>query len=156
MMVDPVNTALLWLWFTFWAALFYLLARSLIRIKFKQWNPRHQWKILAAVSVLVLLPATVYMQLFPPLHMNYSKETAAYWMGRAVGESTRAGKEIYVARVALAGEYGSVIAKQAIDNVASTNERCLLRTILADLPKVRDQTERRQEAQQECARAQKP
>lgn len=156
MIVDPLTTGLLWVGFTFLVLIVYLLGRALIRLRFKNWSPKHQWQVFSGISIIVLLPGTVYLEVFQPMGGIYSNEAARYWIGRAAKDNGRSGKESHVARVALSSGYGSHIAMQAIGYVEEKRERCLLRTILAELPKVRNQLERRQEAQQECGRIQKP
>ena len=153
MIVNPISTALWWVWITFLALLAWLFIRFLIRRRLTGWNPKHQWKVFAAFSVLVVLPWTVYREVFDPMMGGiYSAEAARYWVERAARESDRGAKTSHVARIALSSEYGSHVAMQAIGDVADERERCLLRTILAELPKVRDQEQRRKEAQEDCGK----
>jgi hypothetical protein len=163
MIVNPVSTGLFWVWFTFLALIAYLVGRALIRLRLKNWSPKHQWKIFAAFSVVVLLPWTVYLELFePPIGGIYSNEAAEFWIRRAARESDRGKKEAQVARLVLSSGAGdaigknSFVAKGAISRVEDPRERCILRTILAGLPNIPDQSEREHEARAECARAPKP
>ena len=147
---------LLWAWFSLLALILYLSVRAFVRVRYKKWSPRHQWKILLGVSVIALLPGTVYLEYFQPMAGIYSAGAAEYWMSRAASESDHSKKAEHVGRVALSSEYGSVVAKQAIDRVENVGERCRLRTILANLPNVRGQVERQHEARQECILKLKP
>jgi len=106
--------------------------------------------LVGAIATLAVLLAIVNMELFAPLGGVYGNMAARYWIGRAAGEKSRGEKERHISRVALSSEYGSQIAKQAIDHVEEKHERCVLRTILAELPKVRSPDDRRAEAARDC------
>jgi hypothetical protein len=60
-------------------------------------------------------------------------------------------KEAHLRRVALTGrEHGWFVASQAIGHVADPTQRCRLRTILADLPGIRNERKLEAEAADEC------
>jgi hypothetical protein len=161
-MVDPVVVGAFWAWFTFIVFLVYLLARSLIRLRIKDWSPKHQWKIFAAFSVFMLLPWTVYLELFaPPIGGVYSDEAAGFWIRRAANESDPGRKSAEVSRLVLSSRArdaigkNALVVKNAIGTVGDSRERCELRRLLAGLAGIPDRPEREAEAREECARVSK-
>jgi len=151
LIVDPIEVSLLWLWFTFLTGALYWLVWLLIRIRFKGWRLRHQWNVFAVFSLFGVLPWVVYREVYDPLMGGiYSAKTAAYWVLRASAESEHDRKREHIARVALASEYGGTIASQAIEKVGAAEERCRLRTVLAELPGVRGVDRLKEEARREC------
>ena len=133
----------------------FVLVRAILRSWFKvrEVHPAVQWKWFFATTFVVFLPTAIGLEFFRPISGTYDPIVARYWMSRAATEAEREKKEAHVRRVALSSEeYGWFIASQAIGRaIEERQERCVLRTILANLPNIRNQSELRAEAEKECA-----
>ena len=110
-----------------------------------------RWKLVAALAVVPAALIATALEFFSPPLGTYDPLAARYWMSRAAAEPTSEGKEAHVRRVALTGkEHGWFVASQAISHVENAAQRCKLRTILADLPGIRNERKLEAEAADEC------
>lgn len=103
------------------------------------------WSSLVPAFVIAL----VLVFLAPPV--GYGPLAARFWISRAAAETDAARKEEHVRRVAFASpEHGWFVASEAIASVEDPAQRCRLRTLLANLPGIRNRERLGKEASGEC------
>ena len=104
--------------------------------------------LLSAIPAGLIGLALVFV--FPPFG-GYDPMAARFWISRAAAEADAAAKEGHVRRVAFTSpEHGWFVASEAIASVEDVAQRCRLRTILANLPGVRNRERLGKEARDEC------
>ena len=110
-----------------------------------------RWRLAVWFSAVpAFLIAVVLVFLAPPFG-GYNALAARFWISRAAAETDAAVKAEHLRRVALASpEHGWFVASEAIATIEDAPQRCRLRTILANLPGVRNRERLGKEASDEC------
>jgi hypothetical protein len=116
-----------------------------------------RWKLAVWFSVVpAFLIALVLVFLAPPVG-GYDPVAARFWISRAASENEAATKEELLRRVAFASpDHGWFVASEAIGSVDDASQRCRLRTMLANLPGIRNRERLGKEARDECNAAISP
>jgi hypothetical protein len=110
-----------------------------------------RWRLAVALAVIPsLLVALVLVFLAPPMG-GYNAVAARFWIERAARESDAVARADHLRRVAFTSpEHGWFAASEAIGSIQDASQRCRLRTILANLPGIRNRERLGKEARDEC------
>jgi hypothetical protein len=111
----------------------------------------HRWRLAVGFSIVPsFLIALVLVFLAPPVG-GYGSLAARFWIARAAAEDDSADKLEHLRRVAFTSpDHGWFVASEAIDSVEDAAQRCRLRTMLANLPGIRNRERLGNEARDEC------
>jgi hypothetical protein len=110
-----------------------------------------RWRLAVGFSLVPsFLIALVLVFLAPPVG-GYGSLAARFWISRAAVEADTAEKLEHLRRVAFTSpDHGWFVASQAIGSVEDAAQRCRLRTMLANLPGIRNRERLGNEARDEC------
>jgi hypothetical protein len=110
-----------------------------------------RWRLAVWFSIVPsFLIALVLVFLAPPVG-GYGPLAARFWVSRAAAEPDATAKAEHLRRVAMASpEHGWFSASEAIGSIEDSSQRCRLRTMLANLPGVRNRERLGKEARDEC------
>jgi hypothetical protein len=110
-----------------------------------------RWRLALWFSIVpAFLIALVFVFLAPPVG-GYNAVAARFWISQAAGETDAAEKEEHLRRVAFASpDHGWFVTSEAIGSIQDAAQRCRLRTMLANLPGIRNRERLGKEARDEC------
>ena len=110
-----------------------------------------RWRLAVWFSLVpAFLIALVLVFLAPPFG-GYNPMAARFWISRAAEEADTAAKVEHLRRIAFESpEHGWFVASEAIGSLEDAAQRCRLRTMLANLPAIRNRERLGKEARDEC------
>ena len=110
-----------------------------------------RWRLAVWLTIFpAFLIALVLVFLAPPMG-GYGPLAARFWISRAAEETDAAEKAEHLRRVAFASpDHGWFAASEAIGSIEDASQRCRLRTMLANLPTIRNRERLGKEARDEC------